>query len=92
MTFNGHPLHEKQLAYFRHMKTELEARETKTKSTALRRNFLMRQKINNYQNEHDRIARVLSNNLVPNTTRDKIRSRVSDLEKLGASAFIGIKD
>jgi hypothetical protein len=92
MTFNGHPLHEKQLAYFRHMKTESEARETKTKSTALRRNFLMRQKINNYQNEHDRIARVLSNNLVPNTTRDKIRSRVSDLEKLGASAFIGIKD
>jgi hypothetical protein len=92
MTFNGHPLHEKQLAYFRHMKTELEARETKTKSTALRRNFLMRQKINNYQNEHDRIARVLSNNLVPNTTRDKIRSRVSDLEKLGASAFIGIRD
>ena len=52
----------------------------------------MRQKINNYQNEHDRIARILSNNLVPNTTRDKIRSRVSDLEKLGASAFIGIRD
>ena len=92
MTFSGHPLHEKQLAYFRHVKAELEARETKTKSIALRRNFLMRQKVSNYQNEHDRIAHVMHNNLVPNTTKDKIKSRVAELEKLGASAFVGIKD
>ena len=92
MTFSGHPLHEKQLAYFRHVKAQLDARETKTKSIALRRNFLMRQKIGNYQNEHDRIAHVMNNNLVPNTTKDKIKSRVAELEKLGASAFVGIKD
>jgi hypothetical protein len=55
MTFSGHPFHEKQLAYFRHVKAELEARETKTKSIALRRNFLMRQKSKHYQHEHDRM-------------------------------------
>ena len=49
-------------------------------------------KISNYQNEHGSIAHILNIDLVPNTTRDKIRSRVSELEKLGASAFIGIKD
>ena len=92
MTFSGHPLHENQLAYFRHVKAQLDARETKTKSIALRRNFLLRQKIGNYQNEHDRIAHVMHNNLVPNTTKEKIKSRVAELEKLGASAFVGIKD
>ena len=40
MTCSGHPLHEKQLAYFRHVKAELEARESKTKSISLRRDFL----------------------------------------------------
>ena len=92
MTFSGHPLHEKQLAYFRNIKAQLDARETRTKSIALRRNFLMRQKIGNYQNEHDRIRHVLHNNLVPDTTKKKIKSRVAELEKLGASAFVGIKD
>ena len=91
MTFSGHPLHEKQLAYFRNIKAQLDARETRTKSIALRRNFLMRQKIGNYQNEHDRIKYILHNNLVP-TTKDKLTSRVAELEKLGASAFVGIKD
>ena len=52
----------------------------------------MRQKVSNYQNEHDRIAHLMHNNLVPNTTKDKIKSRVAELEKLGASAFVGIKD
>ena len=52
----------------------------------------MRQKVSNYQNEHDRIRHILHNNLVPDTTKDKIRSRVADLEKLGASAFVGIRD
>ena len=86
MTFSGHPLHEKQLAYFRHVKAQLDARETKTKSIALRRNFLMRQKIGNYQNEHDRTRHILHNNLVPHTSKEKIKSRVAELEKLGASA------
>ena len=35
---------EKQLAYFRHVIAELEARESKTKSISLRRDFRMKQK------------------------------------------------
>jgi hypothetical protein len=92
MTFSGHPLHEKQLAYFRHVKAELEARESKTKSISLRRDFLMKQKAKNYQNEHDRISNALHSNLVQDTTKKDIQDRIGKLQKLGASAVNNIKD
>ena len=92
MTFSGHPLHEKQLAYFRHVKAELEARESKTKSISLRRDFLMKQKAKNYQNEHDRISNALHSNLVQDTTKTDIQDRIGKLQKLGASAVNNIKD
>jgi hypothetical protein len=34
----------------------------------------------------------MHNNLAHNTTKDKIKSRVAELDKLGASAFVGIRD
>ena len=92
MTFSGHPLHEKQLAYFRHVKAELDARESKTKSISLRRDFLMKQKAKNYQNEHDRISNALHSNLVQDTTKKDIQDRIGKLQKLGASAVNNIKD
>ena len=92
MTFSGHPLHEKQLAYFRHVKAELEARESKTKSISLRRDFLMKQKAKNYKNEHDRISNALHSNLVQDTTKKDIQDRIGKLQKLGASAVNNIKD
>ena len=92
MTSSGHPLHEKQLAYFRHVKAELEARESKTKSISLRRDFLMKQKAKNYQNEHDRISNALHSNLVQDTTKKDIQDRIGKLQKLGASAVNNIKD
>jgi len=92
MTFSGHPLHEKQLAYFRHVKAELEARESKTKSISLRRDFLMKQKAKNYQNEHNRISNALHSNLVKDTTKKDIQDRIGKLRKLGASAVNNIKD
>ena len=92
MTFSGHPLHEKQLAYFRHVKAELEARESKTKSISLRRDFLMKQKAKNYPNEHDRISNALHSNLVQDTTKQDIQDRIGKLQKLGASAVNNIKD
>ena len=92
MTFSGHPLHEKQLAYFRHVKAELEARESKTKWISLRRDFLMKQKAKNYQNDHDRISNALHSNLVQDTTKKDIQDRIGKLQKLGASAVNNIKD
>ena len=92
MTFSGHPLHEKQLAYFRHVKAELEARESKTKSISLRRDFLMKQKAKNYQIEHDRISNALHSNLVQDTTKKDIQDRIGKFQKLGASAVNNIKD
>ena len=92
MTFSGHPLHEKQLAYFRHVKAELEARESKTKSISLRRDFLMKQKAKHYQNEHDGISNALHSNLLQDTTKKDIQDRIGKLQKLGASAVNNIKD
>ena len=92
MTFSGRPLHEKQLAYFRHVKAELEARESKTKSISLRRDFLMKQKAENYQNEHDRISNAFHSNLVQDTTKKYIQDRIGKLQKLRASAVNNIKD
>ena len=71
---------------------ELEARESKTKSISLRRDFLMKQKAKNYQNEHDRISNALHSNLVQDTTKKDIQDRIGKLQKLGASAVNNIKD
>ena len=92
MTFSGHPLHEKPLAYFRHVEAELKARESKTKPISLRRDFLMKQEPKNYQNEHDWISNALHSNLVQDTTKKDIQDRIGKLQKLGASAVNNIKD
>ena len=92
MIYSTHPLHEKQLAYFRHLKQQLDARETQTKSIYLRRQFLNRQKVKNYQHEHDRIAGILRTSLVPDTTKGQLQDRVSYLQSLGAKAVAGIED
>jgi hypothetical protein len=92
MIYSSHPLHEKQLAYFRHLKKELEARQTLVSSISLRRQFLKRQKIANYQNEHDRIANIMNTNLVSNTTKMQLQQRVRNLQQLGAMAVSGIED
>ena len=92
MTYTAHPLQEKQLAYFRHLQQQLEARETQTKSIYLRHQFLKRQNIKNYQNEHDRISNAMRASLVPDTTKRQLQERISDLQKLGARAVAGIDD
>ncbi len=64
------PLLEKRLAYFKHMKDQLDARDTKIRSINLRKEWLQRQTANNYQLEYDRIRNAMSHSVVPNTTVD----------------------
>ncbi len=85
------PLLEKRLAYFKHLKQQLEARETKISSINLRKQWLQRQNANNYQQEYDRIRNTMSHSVVPNTTVDMMKQRMKRLEELGAQAVDGIQ-
>ena len=84
------PLLEKRLAYYQHMKHQLEARETKISSINLRKQWLQKQTTNNYQLEYDRIRNTMSHSTVPNTTIDTMKRRMKRLEELGAQAVDGI--
>ncbi len=85
------PLLEKRLAYYKHLKQQLEARETKLSSINIRNAWLQRQNANNYQQEYDRIRNTMSHSVVPNTTVDMMRQRMKRLEELGAQAVDGIQ-
>ena len=85
------PLSEKQLAYYKHVKQQLEARETKISSLNLRKQWLQRQTANNYQLEYDRIRNTMSHSTVPNTTIDMMKQRMKRLKELGAQAVDGIQ-
>ena len=78
-----HPLREKQLAYWKHMRQQLKARDTKLASINLRNEWLQKQKAYNYQLEHDRLASVLAHSVIPNETSDRLRQRQKQLEELG---------
>ena len=85
------PLSEKQLAYYKHMKHQLEARETKISSISLRKQWLQRQTANNHQLEYDRIRNIMSHSTVPNTTVDMMKQRMKRLEEFGVQAVDGIQ-
>ncbi len=85
------PLLEKRLAYYKHLKQQLEARETKISSINLRKQWLQRQNANNYQQEYDRIRNTMSHSVVPNATVDMMRQRMKRLEELGAQVVDGIR-
>ncbi len=85
------PLLEKRLAYYKHLKQQLDARETKLSSINIRNAWIQRQNANNYQQEYDRIRNTMSHSVVPNTTVDMMKQRMKRLEELGAQAVDGIQ-
>ena len=85
------PLLEKRLAYYKHLKQQLEARGTKISSINLRKQWLQTQNANNYLQEYDRIRNTMSHSVVPNTTVDMMRQRMKRLGELGAQAVDGIQ-
>jgi len=91
MGINYHPLQEKQLAYFHSLREKLDARKAKHASAAQRRQFLIRQKATNYQNEYDRLRGIQSQFNIPRTNT-AIDERVKALQALGAKAVDSIQD
>ena len=73
-----------KLAYYKRVQDDIDARKTKASLIMLRKQWLEKQKINNYQNEYDRIRGILSNSVTGELTNDKLNKRKVDLEKMGA--------
>ena len=80
----------RHLNYFENVQKKLDAHQTKTASITLRNQWLERQKVNNYQNEYDRIRGIIENRVKGINTIEGLNNRKKQLELLGALAVDGI--
>ena len=77
--------------YFENVQKVLDAHATKAASITLRKQWLERQKVNNYQNEYDRIRGIIESNRVKGiNTNEGLKKREEVLKSLGAIAVDGI--
>ena len=60
----------------------LKARQTKSSLIALRKQWLDKQKRDNYQNEYDRIRGLLEDSMLKGTSKKHIEDRVKTLENM----------
>ena len=74
-------------AYWRRVKNELEAHNTKAASIAFRKHILDKQKQGDYQREFEGIRGVLSHSSLPFQSVQRLEKRAMKLKELGASAF-----
>ena len=81
----------RHLNYFENVQKVLDAHATKPAKITLRNQWLEKQKVNNYQNEYDRIRGIIENNRVKGiNTIEGLNNRKKQLELLGALAVDGI--
>jgi hypothetical protein len=77
--------------YWKRVKDQLEAYNTKVSSIALRKNILDYQNRNNYLNEMANIRGVLGSKRLPFQTVTRLKDRHTELKKLvGKEAFLRI--
>ena len=89
---SSHGNHREYVNHYKQLQKLLDAYKTRQASIEFRRNVIQKQKKNNYQLEYDRIRNQLGSHLVPHTTKQMIKDRMKELEKLGASAINKIID
>ena len=67
------------MKYYKQLKEQVEAHETKGKSIQMRRNIIKAQQLANYQNEYDKIRSILAQSI---TKRERgITQKVLDKKK-----------
>ena len=79
-----------KLHYYKQLQKQIDAQQTKASSIKLRKDWLERQKLANYQNEYDRIRGIIEHNRVKGISIENLEKRRDDLAKLGAKAIDGI--
>ena len=72
------------LNHYENLQKILDARATTKANIQFRKNTIERQKMNNYQMEHDRIRNQLETKLIPGQHVEILRERVRRLHELGA--------
>ena len=80
----------RHLNYFENVQKKLDAHQTKAASITLRKQWLERQKINDYQNEYDRIRGMVAQSVVKGKSVEGLKKRGEALKSLGAIAVDGI--
>jgi len=79
-----------KLHYYKQLQKQIDAHQTKAASIQLRKQWLERQKLNNYTNEYDRIRGLIAQNIVKGTSVEHLKKRENELKGLGAKAIDGI--
>ena len=89
---NKHSKYTYPLAYYKRLEQQIKHHELRDKSLDMRRRILKNQRLSNYQNEYDKIKGILDHTIVPTGhSLQYYKARIKYLEKMGASAFEGIK-
>ena len=80
------------LNYYGTVQRQMDAHQTKAASIQIRKKWLERQKLHNYQNAYDRIRDLIAQNVVKNcdSSVDGLRQRAKELKKLGAKVIDNI--
>ena len=76
-----------QLSQVKYLNDMADAFQNRTKSVALRKEILEKQKKRNYQSEYDRIRGHVENSATPSLTRNHLTARAAHLKTLGAKAL-----
>ena len=76
-----------QLSQVKYLNDMADAFQNRTKTTALRREILEKQKKRNYQSEYDRIRNHVENSATPALTGNHLTARKAHLKTLGAKAL-----
>ncbi len=82
MRFSRTRIENMHLRQLEHAQRQIDARETKVKHNATRKQWMERQANANYRNERDRIQGELSHWRGKTTNKVKLQNRVRDLERL----------
>ena len=81
-----------KLNFFRNLQRQLDAHATKASSIQLRKDWMEKQKKNNYQSEYDRIRGEIEHNTVRGLSTTTLKNRQKVLDSLGAQAINGISN
>ena len=80
------------LTYYKRINNELKAKKNRTALTHLRRGFLQKERVADYQREYDRIRGMLNSTLTGSMTHNLLIERQTKLLGLGAQIIDNIKN
>ena len=78
---------QKQLQEVMYLNTQAKAFRDRSKSVALRKEILDKQKQRTYSSENDRIRSHIESSATPSLTKDRLKTRTEHLKQVGARAL-----